>query len=93
MVDLSFLAPDACVCFANTPDWCCCGDTERALRAYAEGYAMTALTPAQREACIEDAVYCEEGSSREEYEHLSDRDLARGVLAAYVTYCHDKGVL
>lgn len=93
MVDLSAIAPAGCVCYGVTAEYCCCGDTERALRACTEGYPMPPLTAAQREACIEDAVYCEEGSSRAEYEHLSDRDLARAVLAAYVTYCRDKGLL
>ena len=48
---LDLLAPESCVCYGPMAEGCVCGDTERALRAYAQGQPMFPMTPAQREWC------------------------------------------
>ena len=89
---LDLLAPDTCVCYGPTAEGCVCGDTERALRAYADGYPLPPMTAAQREWCLQEIDHVE-SFPREEYEHLLDSNLARGVLEAWVAYCQDLGLL
>jgi len=81
-----------CPCY-DDPVSCGCLAEEAVLRCYAARYPRTALSPAQRLECIEDAVRCEEGSHAADFAGLSDQDLARATLQAWVTYCRDKGLL
>lgn len=92
---LNSVAPAQCVCFApGECDGCVCMDSERALRAWGYGGApMPAMTPQQRKECIEEAVYMDEGTNREDFAGLSDSDLAKAVLHAMTVYCRDKGLL
>ena len=97
-MNISFLdvfAPKLCICLGLQADKdnCVCPPLERFMRAYAERLPMTAMSPEQREECIQEVIYCSEGSNRTDYEALSDQDLARGVLYAWADYARDKGLL
>ena len=80
-----------CPCTGD-PQTCVCLESEAVLRCYASGWPRTAMTPAQREACLEEIAQVE-GYDRRDYENASDQDLARGVLQAWTDYCRDKGLL
>ena len=71
---------------------CVCADEERVLRAYAYGLPMVAMTPEQRAACLEE-ISLVEGYDRKDYEDVSDKDLAAGVLSAWMDYVRDLGLL
>lgn len=80
----------SCVCLE--PGWTCqCTDDERALRNWEAGLTAVAMTPAQREWCLEE-ISAVEGYRREEYEASSDAGLAGGVLSAWADFCRDKGI-
>ena len=85
------LDPGGCPCYGN-PALCLCLPVERVLRAYMAQAPMPALTPEQREACLEEIALVE-GYDRHDYEESDDQELARGVLSAWVDYCRDKGLL
>jgi hypothetical protein len=92
----SCYAPEGCVCY--TPEdlkagwYCVCGDEEKVLRAYLGSSSMPPMTAKQREECLEE-IASVEGYDRKDYETESDANLARGVLHAWTSYCHDKGLL
>jgi hypothetical protein len=65
---------------------------EAVLRCYAYGYHRTAMTPAQREVCL-DEIGRVEGHDRKDYEGDTDQNIARGVLQAWLDFCRDKGLL
>ena len=81
-----------CPCYGD-PMACVCQADEAVLRCYATRYPRTALSPTQRLECIADAVRCDEGTSAQDFTSLSDQDLARATLQAWVTYCRDTGLL
>ncbi len=86
-------APNECICFPEG-EGCFCCDNERALRAYAYGsrQPMPPMTGEQREACL-DEIGNVEGYRREDYAQSPDKELAHGVLCAWMDYCRDKGLL
>ena len=72
---------------------CVCGEDERVLRGYCNpAWTVPAMTPAQRTWCL-DEIGQIEGFERAEHVQDSDADLARTVLAAWTSYCRDKGLL
>lgn len=84
-------------CSCGFPRHCGSGDgfctsTERALRHWAASGKMPSMTEEQRFYCLSEIGQVE-GYRREDYEHNSDRDLARGVLDAWTDYCRDKGLM
>jgi hypothetical protein len=82
-----------CVCFPDQPDCCMCPDGEAVLRAYEnQREGLPAMTAEQREWCL-DEIASVERHKREDYEGASDKDLARGVMSAWLDYCRDKGQL
>lgn len=73
---------------------CCCAPEERVLRAYSAQRYTGPMTPAQRAWCVDEAYRAGEGTyRREELAALSDEDLARTVLSAWVDYCRSQGLL
>lgn len=50
------------------------------------------MTPDQREWCLVE-IESVEGFDRKQHEGSADADLAREVLAAWLEYCRDKGML
>ena len=80
-----------CPCY-GIPEECACMEAEAVLRCYIAGYVQTAMSPAQRETCLQEIEQVE-SFRREDYAEATDRDLARGVLDAWVDYCRDKGLL
>jgi hypothetical protein len=82
-----------CVCYEPEEGLSCiCANEERALRGYAAGLVLPPMTAAQREWCLSE-IDSVEGYRRKEYETETDKDLARGVLHAWVDFCRDKGLL
>lgn len=77
-------------CYARSG--CVCGRDERVLRAYLDEVIVSLMTPQQREWCLSE-INCVEGYNRKDYESVTDIELARGVLAAWKTFCEDKGLL
>lgn len=73
-------------------DRCFCSAEECALRAWAKGNITTPMTPEQRAYCLSE-IDSTEGYSASDYEMATDAQLASGVLAAWVDYCRDKGLL
>lgn len=72
---------------------CACAPMERALRAWSGGYeGIPAMTAEQRNACL-DEIGQVEGWIRSEHADLSDGDLARNVLSAWMDFCRDKGLI
>lgn len=87
---LDNLAPDRCVC--ECPYGCQCPPGEKALRFILGHRPGTYFTQEQREWCL-DEIGSVEGYRREDYADLSDPEIARGVLDAWLDYCRDKGLL
>lgn len=74
-------------------DCCICPHNERVLRGYTRGEAtLPAMTPEQREWCLEE-IGSVEGYDRAEHVEDSDSDLASTVLCAWTDYCRDKGMI
>ncbi len=73
---------------------CVCDHSEQAVRAYAAGVQpLPALTAQQRTLCVEEILYCQEGVRAVTYDHTTDQEIARDLLAAWRWYCRDKGLL
>lgn len=70
---------------------CVCGPEERGLRAIIAGRASH-MTADDREWCLRE-IERVEGHERAHHDGAGDRDLARGVLAAWTDFCRDKGLL
>lgn len=73
-------------------DGCICGSSERVLRGYISGTSLPQMSEKQREWCLEE-IGSVEGFDRADYAELTDADLARGVLNAWLEYCRDKGMV
>lgn len=71
---------------------CICGDTEKALRRWANGSLIVPMTKEQRDWCLEE-IDGVEGYSKADYQNDSDGELARIVLTAWSDYCREKGLL
>lgn len=71
---------------------CCCGTTERVLRAYTEKMLLPAMTTDQRNWCL-NQIGQVEGRSMSEYAFDTDVELASAVLDAWTDYARDKGLL
>lgn len=65
---------------------CCCGDSERALRAGVD------LTDAQREWCRSEVAKVE-GFSAADCDGLDDAALGKLVIEVWTEFCRDKGLL
>lgn len=93
------IPPIGCACFSIADlqaglAGCVCTDEERILRFYSCGVITVPMTTAQRDWCIQEADHAGEGEhSRATLEPLSDKDLARTVLSAWVNYCRSQGLL
>ena len=83
---------DRTQCCYGRDDRCVCSEMERALRGWQRGDVMPDMTDEQRELCLSE-IGRVEGYTRADYEGLSDRDVASGVLSAWTDYCRDKGLL
>lgn len=91
--ELEKLAPPECICyFGMDQEFCVCNDLERTLRSYLYSIQLQAMTVVQREACLEEIARVE-GFERADYEATNDKELARGVLRSWASYCQDKGLL
>lgn len=72
---------------------CICTIEEKCLRGWASGRpSMPAMTPEQREWCYQE-IEAVEGYSRDCYLDADAARLANGVLAAWLDFCLDKGLL
>ena len=82
--------PD-CVCGLRT---CLCPEDERVLRAYAysDRHCLPAMSAELRAWCSREIVSVE-GWTAEGHDTMSDRNLARDVLEAWMDFCRDKGLL
>lgn len=92
-VEMNWPVTDACQCFGS--EWTCmCGPLERVLRIYAyqATHALPAMTPKQKEWCVNEIVYCSEGTTRRDVEGGDDQQLARAVLSAWLDFARDKGL-
>lgn len=82
----------ACQCYSDCSVCpCVCGDSEKVLRAWSAGWTQR-MTNEQRAWCL-DEIDDVEGFSRTDYAGSTDAELARGVLAAWLDYCRDKGLM
>jgi len=91
--DLSSLDSGGCPCYGESTGGCVCEPTERVLRVVAGGRrAMPPLSHPQRRGCLQEIAGVE-GFRWEDYSTSADRDLARGVLDAWVSFCRDTGLL
>lgn len=88
--NISWPVENAPCCYGN--EGCVYSDMEQAMRAWSGGASMPAMTPEQREHCL-DKIGRVEGYVRAEYKGFPDRDIASGVLSAWTDYCRDKGLL
>lgn len=75
--------------FINT---CCCGTTERVLRAYVAGKVLLPMTGDQRTWCL-NQIGQVEGHTVSEYAHDDDATLAKAVLDCWAEYARDKRLL
>lgn len=73
-------------------EYCVCDQAERCLRAYIKDMAPSTMTEEQRKWCLEE-IDMVEGYDAKEWDDASDKDMARGVLSAWLDYCRDKGLL
>lgn len=84
--------PEAPCCWPDHPGGCQCPPMERALRAWMDGKEMPAMTPKQREACLEE-IRQVEGYDYKEHESETDAELSNTTLSAWTDYCRDKGLM
>lgn len=69
---------------------CLCCPDERVLRGYTAGTVTAPMTRGQRAWCIGEFIRVE-GNTAGMVEGMSDRDLARAVLGAWLDEARDKG--
>jgi hypothetical protein len=75
---------------------CVCDEDERVLRGWASEMGMRAMTPQQREWCVEEIEGCGDSTyqpGRIVLFAMSQKDLASAVLHAWRDYARDKGLL
>jgi hypothetical protein len=97
MRDPEFPVIDHCLCYEPEEEAPCgCDMKEKFVRSYLRSVRgepnMPPMTEAQRAWCL-DEISSVEGYSRADYESSTDKELARGVLYAWVDFCRDKGLL
>lgn len=81
--------PEAECCSAEGNPYCACPPMERALRGWARGAAMPAMTPEQRAACLTE-IDGVEGYRSADVAESDDRAVAGETLAAWNDYVRDK---
>lgn len=85
LTDMPSVPRALCSCY-DDEDACECSDTERFLRS---GMKMSSE---QRDWCLREIEQVE-GHNRKDYADLSDKDLGRATISAWIDYCRDKGLM
>jgi hypothetical protein len=91
-MDALFAGIFAPCCSGDDGSGCICNLAERVLRAYAAGQTLPVMSTEQRNFCLEQ-IDETEGYERADYEQSTDKELAAGVLSAWLDYVRDKGLL